>query len=189
MLCVGICTALTTGVAVAADINEKPLSGPALHRLVVAPPAPFAPLPDSVLKTGLMEFGNPKSGKIGTVVSTQRLKKAKFQRGWESVFRSPDGAAVYVDVFEFATVAGAKSLVQEVERHIPSTYSRVSLGGLPSVFASQGTSPQGNAVTAAVFSLGRFFVFQVVGGPPTAHDYRGLSTNLAAQQLGVLPAT
>src|SRR4051794_29003335 len=87
-----IMAAIGLEVSTASGAQAPPLPPAALHRLVVAPAAPFVALPDSALKTGLMEFGNPKSGKIGTVVNTAQLKAANFQRGWETVFRTPDEA-------------------------------------------------------------------------------------------------
>ena len=63
---------------------------------MVAAPSPFAQLPDSTLKTGLMEEGNPNSGQIGIgFASEQQIVDAGFQRGWEK-FRAPDGAIAQV---------------------------------------------------------------------------------------------
>jgi hypothetical protein len=169
--------------------SSAPLSATRLHALVVAPPPPFDPLPDIVLKTGLMEFGNPKSGKIGTVVSIAQLKKAKFQRGWESAFRSADSASVLVDVFECATASDATKLARAAQARIPSTYTPTAMDGLAGVSAFAGVSPEGRTVNAAVYSQGRFFVFQDVGGTPGAHDYAALLTNLVRRQTALLPAT
>jgi hypothetical protein len=173
----------------AAGASSSALSGAQLHALVVAPPPPFQHLPDSALKTGLMEFGNPKSGKIGTVVSTAQLKKARFQRGWESAFRADDGAVVVVDVFECATAEGAAQLTRAAQARIPSTYTPIPIDGLAGISAFAGISPDGHTVNAAVYSKGRFFVFQDVGGAPGAHDYTGLLTGLAQNQTAAIPTT
>ena len=168
--------------------SSAPLSAGQLRALVVAPPPPFDPLPDSVLKTGLMEFGNPKSGKIGTVVSTAQLRKAKFQRGWESAFRSVDDAVVLVDVFECATASGATQLARAARALVPSTYAQTPIDGVAGVSAFAGVSTEGRAVDTAAYSRGRFFVFQVAGGTPGAHDYSTLLADLVRRQIAVIPA-
>jgi hypothetical protein len=173
-------------LSLASAAGSAPLSGAALHRLIVAPPAPFEPLPDSTLKTGLMEFGNPRSGKIGTIVPIAQLKQAKFQRGWETVFRASDRASVLVDVFECAHPSGAAMLARAANEHVPATYISTPIDGVAGVIARSGTSPQGNSVSAAVYSEGRFFVFQDVGGPKDAHDYLGLLTDLAQRQAAAI---
>jgi hypothetical protein len=174
-------------IDVASASDAAPLSGTALHQLVVAPPSPFTALPDDVLKTGLMEFGNPHSGKIGTVVSTSQLKRQGFQRGWESVFRSPDGAVIYVDVFECAKASGAAGLARAAQAKVPASYTRTPIDGLAGVFALNGVSPEGRSVSSAIYSRGRFFVFQGAGGATDAHDYQGLLADLARRQSAALP--
>jgi hypothetical protein len=181
-----IATLFSVSPALASTTGTAPLSGTALHRLLVAPPPPFEPLPDSALKTGLMEFGNPRSGKIGTVVAIAQLKKAKFQRGWETVFRTSDGAGVVVDVFECARPSGAAMLARSANEHVPTTYTSTPIEGVAGVSARSGVSPQGNSVSAAAYSQGRFFVFQDVGGPKDAHDYLGVLTDLAQRQSAAI---
>ena len=182
-----VVAAIGLGVPSAWASSSPALPPSALRRLVVAPPPPFVALPDRVLRTGLMEFGNPKSGKIGTVVSTAQLKAAKFQRGWETVFQAPDMSAAYVDVFECATPGGANKLVSDAQSRVPSTYTTSPLDGLPGVTTFVGTSPDGHAVNGVVYSKGRFFVFQEVGGTPGAHDYASLLADLATRQTAALP--
>jgi len=175
-----------SGVASASGPPRPPLPGPALHHLIVAPPPPFEVVPDDVLKTGLMEIGNPHSGTIGTVVTTKQLRRAKFQRGWESVFRADDGANALVDVFEFPNAADASEAAAEGQARIPSTYSPVPVDGLAFVAVYNGTSPDGRSVSSTIYSRGRFFVVQLLGGPPGAHDYAELLAGLAHQQVDSL---
>jgi hypothetical protein len=182
-----VAVALWIGVGVSwAVAQPAPLPAASLHRLVASPPAPFKELPDSALNTGLMEFGNPHSGKIGTVVPVKELKRARFQRGWESAFRTDDGAIVLVDVFEFPTSSDASSLVATAQARIPTTYTRTPIDGMTNVSLLSGTSREGRSVSATVYSNGRFFVFQDAGGPPGAHDYATLIADLARQQAAAI---
>jgi hypothetical protein len=158
-----------------------------LERLVVAPPASFAQLPDSALKTGLMDVGNPASGQIGIgFASQQEIVGAGFQRGWEKAFRASDGAIVDINLVEFRSSSGPNVLVTTFESRAPKSYARLDIPRFTHASGFFGTSPEGRAAYGTVFADARFLVAVEVGGPPRARDYRGLIVTLTEAQFAQL---
>lgn len=163
--------------------SSNALSAQELESLVVSPPAPFVKVPDSVHKTGLMEFGNPRSGVIGIgFASSEDIKVAGFQRGWERIYATPDGAVFDINLFEFKGSAGPVGLVDRFVAALPSTYQKAPLRNSASIIAT-GTSPEGRAVAATAIARGRFFVVMDVGGPPKLRDYAALLAKLATKEI------
>jgi hypothetical protein len=165
-------------------VGAEPLSGRQLQQLVVAAPAPFVKQPDAILKTGLMEVGNPNSGEIGIVfATTPQLVAAGFQRGWETFYRAPDGAIIDVNVFDFSASTGPQSIVRRYLALSQPGYSRSPIEGVSGAIAEVGRSPQGLAATATAFAHGHFLAVILTGGPPGSHDYPALLRQLAQEQL------
>ena len=168
-------------------VTGAPLSGAQLEQLVVAAPTPFVKQPDAILKTGLMEVGNAKSGDIGIgFATTPQLVAAGFQRGWETFFRAPDGAVVDVNVFDFSSSTGPQSMVRRYLASPQPGYSRSPIDGVSGAIAEVGRSPQGRAAAATAFARGRFLAVILTGGPPETHDYPALLRQLAQKQLASL---
>jgi len=164
------------------------LSAAKLQALVIAPPPPFIQLPDSVLKTGLMEIGNPLSGHIGVGYAQEAdFSKAGLGRGWEKFFRASDGAVVDAYVFEFATEGGPTSLVALFQSKVPASYEKFALPSPAGAVGYAGTSPEGRSTLAVALNDGRFLFGFTVGGPPGAHDYRMIIESLVTRQLAALP--
>lgn len=175
--------ATTTSQPALRQQTDQALSGVELERLVVAPPGPFAQLPDTTLRTGLMEVGNPSSGKIGIGFSNQQeIVAAGFQRGWEKAYVSPDGAAADINVFEFRSPDGPSRLVREFAAERPAGFVRFAITTVPDAQGLAGRSPEGKPTAAIAFGDARFLVVIVIGGPAGAHDYRGLALTLANEQ-------
>jgi hypothetical protein len=170
-----------------AMVAAHPLTGPQLQALVVVAPPPFVRLPDSVLKTGLMEVGNPNAGQIGLpFTNEQQLVRMGFHRGWETIYRAPDKAIIDINVFEFTAASGPTAITRQYLAHPQAGYRRHLLQGVPGATVEIGTSPEGRTAAATAFAHGRFFVVLTVGGGPNLHDYQGLINQLAQQQLAKL---
>jgi hypothetical protein len=155
----------------------------------VSPPTPFAQLPDSELKTGLMEVGNPAAGVIGIGFANQAdVVPAGFQRGWEKAYRTPDRAFIDVNVFEFREPTGPTTLVALFQSRTPGTYTSETVPGVPDAHGAAGTSPEGRTAVAVAVAHGRFLVSIVGGGTPGAYGYEAIVQQLTRDQLARLPA-
>lgn len=180
----------TSSSARASAGSAAALSAGQLANLVVAPPTPFAHVPDSEKSTGLMEVGNPRAGTIGSPLGTKdQLVASGFQRGWESLYRTPGAAeVVQVEVFEFRSPAGPRQAVDRVRGHLTPGYERIPVPGVAGADGQAGTSPEGRQAVAVTFADGRFAVSVLAGGTQAGFDYRSLALGLAKQQRSRLPS-
>ena len=164
-----------------------PLSAQRLSALVVAPPSPYAHVPDQEKSTGLMEVGNPRAGTIGSPLGTKdQLVASGFQRGWESLYRTPTADVAQVEVFEFATDAGARETVARVRGHVSPSYRTFTVARLADSVSQEGTSTEGRSVVAIAFAHGRFAVSVLVGGTKAGMGYHDLAVGLAERQLSAV---
>ena len=109
-----VCAAALFGAACSSGGSSK-ASGPTttlapspateLRSLVAFPPPPFEPVTDA--PSVALEVGKPGVKEPSLpFASSQQLSNAGFQRGWESIFGTPDGAVVLVNILQFGTRAG-----------------------------------------------------------------------------------
>lgn len=167
--------------------TTAPLSAQKLEALVVAPPSPYAHVPDQEKSTGLMEVGNPHAGTIGSPFGTKELLVAAgFQRGWESLFRTPTSDVAQIEVFEFGSAQGARDSVDRFRGHLPTSYQQFAVAGIPHSAGGAGLSPEGRRVVGIAFPRGRFAVSVLAGGNQPGFDYHGLAVGLANKELAAL---
>ena len=160
-----------------------PLPASDLWSLIAFPPAPFEPVTDA--PSAVLELGNKDAKEVSLPFTNEaELSKAGFQRGWESVFGTPDGAVVIIDVLAFATPAGPIALQKQFLAHAGP--QRRTIKDVPAV-VELGRSPKGRAALSTAFAAGRFLVVITVGGPPDEHDYTKLMNDLVHEQAANLP--
>ena len=189
-----VCAAALFGAACSSGGSSK-ASGPTttlapspateLRSLVAFPPPPFEPVTDA--PSVALEIGKPGVKEPSLpFASNQQLSNAGFQRGWESIFGTPDGAVVLVNILQFGTRAGPVA-AQKLFLSKAGPQRR-TIEDIPAV-VEIGRSPRGLATFSTAFARGRYLVVLTVGGPPDKHDYTTIMNDLAHDQARNIPAS